>query len=331
MADSTVNIKIITSGNGKGGGGGAPSKTPNGTPNTPTPPGGGNGGGSGGGKPKPSSSSNAGGDSPSGGKSLAMFATGMALHQGFGALTHALGIIPGQKQNASMLGTIGGQAIAGATAGMMVGGPIGAAIGAGIGTATGAITALADAAKNARDALNSIREGARGQVFSMGMKRQDAHFERMLSGMNREQREEAIAERATQLRFGDGDASIRNLENWLSKAAKLGKTDTAEYAEKTRLLDQQRARVAHLQDLDDQNWFGNLPGLIQESSVSDSIQKMGGVVGPTVNVADANTRMIDLLQQILESSRTIASHAADSTDGINRASGQFSPRFQPLF
>jgi hypothetical protein len=260
-----------------------------------------------------------------GGESLGGFAAGMMLHQGFTALTGALATVPGKRREANYLGQVGGGAIAGATAGAMLG-PAGALIGGAMGAATGAITAFAEEAKIARDALKDLRMQSRQQTLSIGQRRQDEAFERLLSGMNREQRDEAISERANQIRHGDGDASIRNLEAWLSKEAKAGRTDTEAYEQKRTLLSQQYARVEHLGRLDDKNYFLNLPKMLEQRDVTDSLQKMGGTVGPKVDVADANQRTIDLLRQLLEYTRVIASHATDSTGAMYAASGPFTTR-----
>ena len=317
MADSTVKIQITATG---GAGNPAASTAPR-APQA-APPAGGTGGGAQGGRTLGGVS---GGGMAGGGKSLGGFAAGMILQQGFTALTGALATVPGRRREANVLGQVGGGAIAGAAAGAMLG-PVGAVVGGVLGAATGAISSLAEEAKIARDALKDLRTQARQQTLSTGMRRQDEAFERLLSGMNREQRDEAISERANQIRYGDGDASIRNLEAWLSKEAKAGRTDTEVYEQKRALLSQQYARVEHLGRLDDKNYFMNLPKLLEQRDMTDSLQKMGGTVGPKVDVADANQRMIDLLRQLLESTRIIANHAVDETGGINAASGPFAPR-----
>lgn len=253
-------------------------------------------------------------------RSLATLAIGMFANQGFNTLTDALGTIPGQSRNAKRLSNIGGGAIAGATAGAMLG-PAGMAVGAAIGTAAGALKTLADEAKETRDALRSLKDSAKMTGYTTGAKRQDAAFVRSLQWMTRDQRDEAITERANQIKRGDGDTSVRSLTNAIEAMAKRGLTDTPEYKEKQNLLAMQKSRLATLGDLDDKNYFQNLPTLLKGSEHTDALQKIGGQIGSTINVKDSDREMINLLREISTSTRILATNAPDSQRALDASSG----------
>lgn len=253
-------------------------------------------------------------------RSLAHLALGLFAHQGFSAVTTALGTIPGQSRNANRLSNIGGGAITGAAAGAMFG-PAGIAIGAGIGAATGALKTLAEEAKETRDALRALKDDAKMTGLSTGAKRQDAAFVRTLQWMTPQQRDEAITERANQINRGDGDTSVRSLTNAIERMAKLGLTDTPEYKEKHNLLAMQKSRLANLGELSDKNFFQSLPHLLKGNDHADALQKIGGQIGETINVKDTNREMVDLLREIASSSRILASHDPDSKRALNASSG----------
>lgn len=311
MADSTLTIRIVSQT-----GGNAPAK-----PSAPQPQGAGN---------APAqivqAPSRRAAESPAerqqgrADRTLAHLALGMVANQGFATLTTALGTIPGQTRNANRLGNIGGGAISGATAGMAFG-PAGVAIGATIGAAAGALKTLAEEAKETRDALRSLKDSAKMTGYTTGAKRQDAAFVRSLQWMTREQQDEAIAERANQIKRGDGDTSIRSLTNAIEAMAKRGLTDTPEYKEKQNLLAMQKSRLATLGELDDKNYFQNLPTLMKGTDHNDALQKIGGSIGPTINIQDTNREMIDLLREISTATRTLATNAPDSKRALDASSG----------
>lgn len=329
MADSTITLRVVGAGGLQQGGPQAPS-----APSAPTAPG------------SPTAVADATAtavarenrraqsSAPGGGKTLGGqiggLALGMATHQLFGAAVGALGSLPGQRRNANFLGNIGGGAISGATAGAMagsvvpgIGTAIGAGVGAAIGAASGAITAFADEAKNAREALATLKDNIRSFTLDTGAKRQDRAFAMTLSTMSRDQRMDAIAERANQIRRGEGGMSIENLESWLSKAAEAGQTDTDDYRRKQADLSRQYRRLGNLQEMDDNLFFQGLPKRLSASEMTDNLGKMGGAIGPQVNVADANRELIDLSRQMLQALQTLANKRADTAGGLEAASGPF--------
>lgn len=253
-------------------------------------------------------------------RSLASLALGLVAHQTFSSATNALATIPGQTKNASRLQNIGGGAIAGATAGAAFG-PAGIAIGATIGAASGALKSLADEAKSTRDALQSLKDASRLTSLSTGAKRQDQAFLRTLQYMSPDEREQALVQRATQIKNGNGDASIRNLTNAIREMAKAGLTDTPQYKEKQNLLALQKNRLATLQELDDKNTFQNLPKLLNGSEHADALQKIGATVGQTIDINATNREQIDLLREIASATRSLASQSTDSSSSLNNASG----------
>ena len=262
------------------------------------------------------------------GGQLGGLALGMASHQLFGAAVTALGTIPGQRRNANLIGSIGGGAIAGATLGATAGSvvpglgtAVGAGVGAVIGAASGALAAFAQEAKNSREALAQLKDNIRENTLGIGAKRQDRAFAMTLSTMGRDQRIEAITERANQIRRGEGEMSIENLEDWLSTAADNGKTDTDDYRRKQADLSRQYRRLGALQEMDDNLFFQGLPQRISAAELGDSLGKMGGSVGPQVNVDDANRELIDLSRQILQALQALVNKRADTAGGLEAASG----------
>jgi hypothetical protein len=253
-------------------------------------------------------------------KTLTSLAVGMLATQGFSTLTHALGTIPGQSRTASRLGNIGGGAISGASAGAAFG-PIGMAAGALIGGTVGALKTLADEAKETRDALRTLKDAAKMTGLTTGAKRQDEAFLRKLQWLTPTERGDAISARAIQIKHGKGELSIENLTSSLEKMAKAGQIDTPEYKEKSRLLDMQKSRLATLGELDDKNFFQTLPNLVKGSDYADSLQKIGGVIGPTIDVKDTNREMIDLLREISFATRTLATARVDTKGGLDNSSG----------
>lgn len=262
------------------------------------------------------------------GGQLGGLALGMASHQFFGAAVTALGAIPGQRRNANLIGGIGGGALAGATLGATAGSvvpglgtAVGAGVGAAIGAASGALEAFAQEAKNAREALAQLKDNIRENTLGIGAKRQDRAFAMTLSTMGRDQRIEAITERADQIRRGEGEMSIENLEAWLSKAAHNGKTDTDDYRRKQADLSRQYRRLGALQEMDDNLFFQGLPKRLTAAEVGDSLGKMGGSVGPQVHVDGANRELIDLSRQMLQALQTLANQRADTAGGLEAAAG----------
>lgn len=263
------------------------------------------------------------------GEQLGGLALGMASHQLFGAAVTALGAIPGQRRNANLIGSIGGGAIAGATLGATAGSAVapglgtavGAGVGAVIGAASGALAAFAQEAKNSREALAQLKDNIRENTLGIGAKRQDRAFAMTLSTMGRDQRIEAITERANQIRRGEGEMSIENLEDWLSTAADNGKTDTDDYRRKQADLSRQYRRLGALQEMDDNLFFQGLPQRIEAAELGDSLGRMGGSVGPQVNVDDANRELIDLSRQMLQALQALVNQRADTAGGLEAASG----------
>lgn len=307
-ADSTLTIKIVQQNQGAQGGGNAIANGAQG----------GSHASANGVQTAPRASTGRG--EPRGEKSLASLALGMMVNQGFQSLTSALGTLPGQGNNARRLSNIGGGAIQGAAAGAMLG-PAGMAVGAVIGTATGALKTFAEEAKATRDALRALKDSAKMQGLTTGARRQDAAFVRTLQWMTPEQRSKAISDRGAEIKNGDGNLSVRNLTNDLRQMIKAKRTDTPEYKEKEKLLAMQTQRLATLGEMDDKNAFQNLPSLLKGNDHADALQKIGAVIGPTINVKDTNREMLDFLRQICETTRTIAAHDPASTKGQIAASG----------
>ncbi len=318
MADSTITMRLVTEGNLQAGGAKSSPTAPN-PAHAPTSPA----------KVAEATATAVARENKKdkatgagGGKSLASFATGFLLHEGFTSAVGAYANLnPGKRKEANYMSQIGGGAISGATAGAMVGGPIGAAIGGALGAATGALSAFAEEAKNAREALAAIKNNQRTFELSHGARRQDSAFEKSLSLMGREDKLAAISDRAAILRNGSGEMSIANLEHWLKDAAKAGKTDTEEYKRKQQDLSMQYGRLGQLAQLDDNIFFQNMPRRVSANEFGDNLSKMGGTVGATVDVDTTNRDMVDISRQILSVLRSLASRSVDTQYGLESAGG----------
>ena len=266
--------------------------------------------------------------SPAGGKSLAgplaAFALGWGAQQLLGLGVNALASTPGRQRQANWLANVGGGALSGATAGAALGGAVGAGVGAAIGAGVGALNALADAAKGARDALEAIKARGHDYALATGARRQDEAFARTLGAMGREERLGAIADRADAIKNGPGELAIANLEKWLKTAADNGETDTEEYRRKEGALALQYQRLGALDQAYDQTEATPPPGLLDPGSVADSLAKIGGSVGPSVDVADVNRDLLATLRDFFQAWRTRAGLDPASAKGIDAASG-FAP------
>lgn len=259
-----------------------------------------------------------------GGKSLAgqigTLAAGWGAQQLVGSLSGALATLPGRQREANWLGNVGGGLIAGATAGS-VAGPVGAAIGAAFGVATGALAAWTQALQASREAIEGITQVGRGNTVATGTRRQDEAFARTLQTMTYDERLDAIADRARQIRDGSGDASIKNLEAWLRRAAEDGDTDTEDYRTRSALLSTQTQRLSALDALYDQTEATPPLSLLHPGEVTDALAKRGGAVGPTVDVADVNRDLLATLRDFFQAWKTRAANRPDTVRGIEAASG----------
>lgn len=268
--------------------------------------------------------STAQGTPANGGKSLAgqigSFALGWGAQQLVGSLSGALATLPGRQREANWLGNVGGGLIAGATAGS-VAGPVGAAIGAAVGVATGALAAWTQALQASREAIEGITQVGRGNTVATGTRRQDEAFARTLQTMTYDERLDAIADRARQIRDGSGDASIKNLEAWLRRAAEDGDTDTEDYRTRSALLSTQTQRLSALDALYDQTEATPPLSLLHPGEVTDALAKRGGAVGPTVDVADVNRDLLATLRDFFQAWKTRAANRPDTVRGIEAASG----------
>lgn len=272
----------------------------------------------------PASTPQTTGNAPANGKSLAgqigTLAAGWGAQQLVGSLSGALATLPGRQREANWLGNVGGGLIAGATAGS-VAGPVGAAIGAAVGVATGALAAWTQALQASREAIEGITQVGRGNTVATGTRRQDEAFARTLQTMTYDERLDAIADRARQIRDGSGDASIKNLEAWLRRAAEDGDTDTEDYRTRSALLSTQTQRLSALDTLYDQTEATPPLSLLHPGEVTDALAKRGGTVGPTVDVADVNRDLLATLRDFFQAWKTRAANRPDTVRGIEAASG----------
>lgn len=273
--------------------------------------------------------------SPAGGKSLAgsiaAFALGWGAQQLLGLGVNALASAPGRQRQANWLANVGGGALSGATAGAALGSAVpaigtaaGAGIGAAIGAGVGALNALADSAKGARDALEAIKAHGHDYALATGARRQDEAFARTLGAMGREERLGALADRAAAIKNGPGELAIANLEKWLKTAADNGETDTEEYRRKEGALALQYQRLGALDQAYDQTEATPPPGLLDGAGLADSLARIGGSVGPSVDVADVNRDLLATLRDFFQAWRTRAGLDPASAKGIDAASG-FAP------
>lgn len=329
MADSTITLRVVGDTAKAGGSASAPQSPGNApatAPQTPAAP-----------MAAPmavpaTSSSSAQGAPANGGKSIAgqlgAFALGWGGQQVVGSLSGALGTVPGMQREANWVGNIGGGALGGAAAGAALGSAVpvlgtavGAGIGAAIGAATGALTAWTESLKASRESIEGITQIGRGNTVATGTRRQDEAFAKTLQTMTYEERLDAIGDRARQIRDGSGDASIKNLEAWLRRAAENGDTDTEEYRTRSALLSTQTQRLSALDALYDQMEATPPISLMRAGEVTDSLAKRGGTVGPSVDVGDVNRDLLAILRDFFQAWRTRAANRPDTIRGIEATSG----------
>lgn len=321
MADSTITLRVVgdtaKAGNAPAAAPQAPGNAPATAPQRPSGPAD---------SPAPTQGapSTAQGTPANGGKSLAgqigTLAAGWGAQQLVGSLSGALATLPGRQREANWLGNVGGGLIAGATAGS-VAGPWGAAIGAAVGVATGALAAWTQALQASREAIEGITQVGRANTVATGTRRQDEAFARTLQTMTYDERLDAIGDRARQIRDGSGDASIKNLEAWLRRAAENGDTDTEEYRTRSALLSTQTQRLSALDALYDQTEATPPISLLRPAEVTDALAKRGGTVGPSVDVADVNRDLLATLRDFFQAWRTRAANRPDTVRGIESTSG----------
>ena len=140
-------------------------------------------------------------------------------------------------------------------------------------------------------------------------------------GQVRQLRLDAIDARARQIRDGAGDASIKNLEAWLRRAAEDGDTDTEAYRTRSALLATQTQRLGALDALYDQTEATLPVRLLEPAAVADSLARIGGEVGPTVDVADVNRDLLATLRDFFQAWKTRAANRPDTVQGIADTSG----------
>ena len=329
MADSTITLRVVgdtakaggSAASAPQGSGNAPAAAPQ-APGAPTAP-----------TAAPATAPSTAQNAPAnGGKSLAgqigSFALGWGGQQVVGSLAGALGTVPGMQREANWVGNVGGGLLGGAAAGAAagsvipgIGTAVGAGIGAAIGAATGALTAWTESLKASRDSIEGITQIGRANTVATGTRRQDEAFSRTLQTMTYDERLDAIADRARQIRDGSGDASIKNLEAWLRRAAENGDTDTEDYRTRSALLSTQTQRLSALDALYDQTEATPPLSLLHPGEVTDALAKRGGAVGPTVDVADVNRDLLATLRDFFQAWRTRAANRPDTVRGIEAASG----------
>lgn len=329
MADSTITLRVVGDTAKAGNAPAAPTQAPGNAPATaPQRP----SGPADSPAPTQGAPSTAQGTPANGGKSLAgkigSFALGWGAQQLVGSLSGALATLPGRQREANWLGNVGGGALGGAAAGAAagsvipgIGTAVGAGIGAAIGAATGALTAWTESLKASRDSIEGITQIGRANTVATGTRRQDEAFARTLQTMTYDERLDAIADRARQIRDGSGDASIKNLEAWLRRAAEDGDTDTEDYRTRSALLSTQTQRLSALDALYDQTEATPPLSLLHPGEVTDALAKRGGAVGPTVDVADVNRDLLATLRDFFQAWKTRAANRPDTVRGIEAASG----------
>lgn len=139
--------------------------------------------------------------------------------------------------------------------------------------------------------------------------------------MTYDERLEAIAARARQIRDGDGDASIKSLERWLKDAAERGDTETEDYRTRMGLLTTQTQRLGALDALYDRTEETPPVSLMRAAETTDALAKRGGTVGPTVDVGDVNRDLLATLRDFFQAWKTRAANRPDTIQGIQGASG----------
>lgn len=310
MADSTITLRVVGDTSRAGG---APANAPQapgkGPANAPQAPGAASDAGAAAPGLAPAHS---GADPANGGKSIAgqigAFAAGWGGQQVLGAVTGMINAIPGRQREASWVGNVGGGLLGGASAGAALGSVIpglGTAVGAGIGAAVGAATGAINAWT---EAVNASREAVEG-------------IQKTLQAMTYDERLEAIAARARQIRDGDGDASIKSLERWLKDAAERGDTETEDYRTRMGLLTTQTQRLGALDALYDRTEETPPVSLMRAAETTDALAKRGGTVGPTVDVGDVNRDLLATLRDFFQAWKTRAGNRPDTIQGIQGASG----------
>lgn len=327
MADSTITLRVVGDTTKTGGAPAAPT-----APRAPTAPTAGTTAPQAPGN-DPATTPQAPGNAPAnGGKSLAgqigAFALGWGGQQVVGSLAGALGTVPGMQREANWVGNVGGGLLGGAAAGAAagsaipaIGTAIGAGIGAAIGAATGALTAWTESLKASREGIEAVRQVGRGLAVATGTRRQDEAFARTLGAMARPERLDAIEARARQIRDGAGDASIKSLERWLKDAAERGDTETEDYRTRMGLLTTQTQRLGALDALYDQTEATLPVRLLEPGAVTDSLARIGGEVGPTVDVGDVNRDLLATLRDFFQAWKTRAANRPDTVRGIADTSG----------
>ena len=244
---------------------------------------------------------------PAVGKAIGSAVVGYIANQGLDTLATVVGNAQGGQRTGRRIASIGGSAVAGATLGAMagsaipgIGTAIGGAVGAIAGAVTGFVQTMSEEAKNFREAVHNLSSahisGAHAQTFG----EQDRAFGRVISTKQRAEQVKAIEDRLTQVRFGDGENSIRNLQKRILKAEKSGETDNIDYIRDKDLFARQKAREATLErQLEDLRVPVAAP-MMRATEVGDALSAMGGSVGVSVNVADINQRQLTTLERIYE-------------------------------
>lgn len=241
------------------------------------------------------------------GKTIGLAAAGYIANATVGSLATVVGSLPGGTRDANRISRIGGGILTGAAAGAAIGSVVpglGTAIGAGagalIGGATGIIETLATESKSTRDNLYAINHSIGITARSTALNQEDQAFQLSLGYLSRQDRIAKVQSRAQEIYGGggSGEDSIYALRREQSLLARENKTDTYAYKENAEKLATQLSRYAALQQQAFALSVAPEANLLAGSDVGDTLPRIGGSVGPQVDVQSVNQEQVSLLRQI---------------------------------
>jgi len=151
----------------------------------------------------------------------------------------------------------------------------------------------------------SLDEGIGQAAFSYALK----------NAPSREARINQYKVAASDLEFGEGEYSIKNIESKLKKLEREKKTEGPEYKQLQELFFRQQGKLASLeQGAWEEEFLKNTPKTYQGSEFADSMSQKGMYVGGQVDIGSVNQPIIDKLSSIREVIITSSDRMLDKLD-----------------
>ena len=247
---------------------------------------------------------------------------GFALHQAASIGFAAARTPGGNNVNVDRAESAVGGALQYGTMGAMVGGPIGAVIG-------GLAGAVAGLARHETELRNRIADNViarqdtvyRANVSST-TRASDAAFSELLRGRTSEERTAMLEARRQEIRGGEGQWSIANLEASSRRREAAGDVQSHEYRTETANLEMQRQREAALTDqIIAARVEGSAPEAVRAEDLTDAYSKKGLFAGGDVASAALNEQ-ISIGREQVELLKRIAAMGASSiykSEAVERA------------